>query len=178
MHLCIYACMHMHVYTHEHTQATWRRTHIQNLRPGPPSDDQTRNRTRSLLLGRDHPHSRHPAHPPLQGLLAPSLVTASVWGDSHVFTEAQWHSQTQGAWLSFQGPCGLGEVTAVHLPVWKWSVRPLICKGPFCSDPSVTPWLGIRLIRLSCTITGWRGGCLPINDFHFGLCILLVKLLA
>lgn len=44
----------------------------------------------------------------------------------------------RGCNQAIKGLCGLGQVTAVHFPVWNWSVRPLIFKGPFCPDPSVT----------------------------------------
>ena len=64
----------------------------------------------------------------------------------------------------FTGPCGLEQATAVHLPVWKWGGQATDVSDPFCSDPSVTPRLGIPP---SCTMTGWRWGFLPINHFHF-----------
>lgn len=59
-------------------------------------------------------------------------------GDSHVWTETQWHPQTQGTNWAFKGPCGLGWHAASTFLSENEVVRPLTFKGPFGSGPSVT----------------------------------------
>lgn len=105
-----------------------------------------------------------PAHPSLRWPLAPSWVTVTVGGGVTCVYRSPVTPPNLGdpAELS-RDPVAWGKSLLSTFLSENEAVRPLIFTGPFCSDPSVTPWLGTPL---SCTVTGWRWGCLPINYFH------------
>lgn len=149
----------------ELAQASGQGLPIRNTRSCPPSDAQTRTKTRSLLLGRDHPHGNLTAHPSLQGLLVPSLVIlVTVWG---------------GFTCVYRNPVttpNSGDPTELSGTLWPRgshgcppSCLKMKCQatnrwGFFLLWPLSNPMVGDLL---SCPITGWRGGCLPISSFPF-----------
>lgn len=141
MDICIHACItRVHIWTNT---GNLEKIPIQNVQQGPPSDDKVKTTRETccwegtILLACSDFFLSH-----IQAVLAPlppscpSFAAVAVvpflshsdylWGIHMCLQKPSNTLKLRGANWAVKGPCGLGQVTVVHLPVWKWSVRPRI----------------------------------------------------
>ena len=155
-HIQMHVCMYTHMYTCKHT--IWQRT--QSIYSKfPQNGDKMTKSTRNLLLegtvlmvGFDFFLSCVQAalahcHPPCPSItevaVGPFLSHSNCWWGSHMCLQKSSDTpKLRGPRWAFKGPCGLGQVTALPLPVWKWGGQATNIYWSFLLWPLSNPMAG------------------------------------